>query len=430
MHRRTLLAAAAGFVAGAAWRPTLAGQPASPATPVPLADFPTLAQRIDGRPLVYFDSAATTLRPSPVVAALTDFYRHDNANPSATMHALARRSAQRYADARSTVARFINAAPDEIIWVRGTTEAINVAAASWGARLRPGDEILVSLAEHYSNLLPWRAAAERAGATVKTFGVDDEGRLRLDDFERQLSPRTRMVAVTHVSNVLGLVNPVAEIAARAHRAGAVVLVDGAQSVPHMAIDVQALGCDFFAWSSHKMLGPMGVGVLWVRRELLDTLPPYQTGSNMAHNVDDASAEIEHGAARFQAGTPNVSGPVGMAAAARYLAAAGWQAIEAHDQLLVRHALARLPEVPGLRLLGPAAAAGRVPVFSFTLANRTVPEVVAALDREGIAIRGGDLAALPLLRRFGLAAANRISAYLYNSTADLDRAVDVLKSLAR
>jgi cysteine desulfurase / selenocysteine lyase len=429
MTRRRWLTTTASLAAGAAWR-AAAAQTASPRTAAPVGDFPTLAQRIDGRPLTYLDSAATTLRPASVIDAIADFYRHDNANPSATMHALARRAAARYDGARATVARFLNAEPDEIVFVRGTTEAINLAAATWGTQLKPGDEVLVSIAEHYSNLLPWRAVAERVGASVKTFDVDDEGRLRLDDVRRQLSPRTRLVAVTHVSNVLGLINPVAEIAAMARQTGALVLVDGAQSVPHTPIDVRALGCDFFAWSSHKILGPMGVGVLWARRELLDRLPPYQTGSNMAHNVDLQSAELEHGAAKYQAGTPNVSGPIGLAAAVRYLTAIGPSAIEAHDQRLVRHALSRLREVPGLRLLGPATSDRRVPVFSFTIAGRAVADVVAALDREGIAIRGGDLATLPLLRRFGTASAARISAYLYNSTDDLDRAVDVLKSMTR
>jgi cysteine desulfurase/selenocysteine lyase len=230
--------------------------------------------------------------------------------------------------------------------------------------------------------------------------------------------------------VLGLVNPVAAVAAIAHRAGAVVLVDGAQSVPHTAIDVKALGCDFFAFSSHKLFGPMGVGVLWMKPSLLESLPPYQTGSNMAHNVDSASAELEHGAQKFHAGTPNVSGPVGLAAAVRYLDAIGGQTVKAHDELLVRHGLSRFREIKGLRLLGPTSEQQRVPVFSFTLAGRSVPELVTALDREGIAIRGGDLAALPLLRRLaGVDAAARASAYLYNSPSDLDHLADVLKSLA-
>jgi cysteine desulfurase/selenocysteine lyase len=430
MDRRAWLGAAAGFAAGAALRPSAAVQRAVPFTAAPVADFRTLSQAIAGRPLAYLDSAATTLRPDAVIDAIAHFYRFDNANPSAAMHALARRAAERYAGARDTVAKFLNAGPDELVWVRGTTEAINVAAAAVSPRLAAGDEILVSIAEHYSNLLPWRAVAARAGARVVTFDVDDQGRLQFDDLKRKLSPRTRVVAVTHVSNVLGLINPVSEVAALARTVGALVLVDGAQSVPHTAIDLRALGCDFFAFSSHKILGPMGVGVLWARRDLLETLPPYQTGSNMAHNVESDSFELEHGAAKFQAGTPNVSGPIGLAAAVRYVSAIGHQAIAEHDQRLVRHALARLPEVPGLRIIGPMAAEARVPVISFTLAGRTVPDIVAAMDREGVAIRGGDLAALPLLRRFGTTAAARISAYLYNSTADLDRAVDVLKSLAR
>jgi cysteine desulfurase/selenocysteine lyase len=430
--RRDCLRVAGAWALAAAWPPGAGAAQSRPDRPLARrADFAALEQPIDGRPLVYLDSAATTLRPAAVIDAIGDFYRYDNANPSPTMHALARRAADRYRDARTAVARFIKAAPDEIIWTRGTTEAINLAAASWGQTLRAGDEIVVSIAEHYSNLLPWRAIARRAGAIVRTFDVDDDGRLKLDDLQRQISPRTRLVAVTHVSNVAGLVNPVAEVAAIARKAGALVLVDGAQSVPHVPIDVQALGCDFFAFSSHKLFGPMGVGVLWVKPSLLESLPPYQTGSNMAHNVDAATEEVEHGPQKFQAGTPNVSGPVGLAAAVRYLEALGAPAIDAHDRALVRHGLARLRNIKGLRLLGPADERLRVPVFSFTVAGLRVPDLVAALDREGIAIRGGDLAALPLLRRLaGVDAAARVSAYLYNTTADLDRLGDVLKSLAR
>ena len=429
--RRDCLRAAAALAATRAWRFGGAAQDRPPGPPARTADFTVLSEAVNGRRLVYLDSAATTLRPAAVIDAIADFYRHDNANPSATMHALARRAAERYSDARTTVARFINAAPDEIVWTRGTTEAINLAAASWGQRLRAGDEIVVSAAEHYSNLLPWRTLARRTGAIVRTFDVDDDGRFKLEDLQRQMSGRTKMVAVTHVSNVLGLVNPVADVAAIAHRAGALVLVDGAQSVPHTAIDVRALGCDFLAFSSHKLLGPMGVGVLWAKASLLESLPPYQTGSNMAHNVDATSEELEHGPQKFQAGTPNVSGPVGLAAAVRYLNALGPAAIEAHDQALVRHGLGRLRSINGLRVLGPTDERHRVPVFSFTLAGQRVPDLVAALDREGIAIRGGDLAALPLLRRIaGVDAAARASAYLYNTTDDLDRLADVVKSLAR
>jgi cysteine desulfurase/selenocysteine lyase len=429
--RRECLGVVGSLACSGAWLSGAGRQGGSGHALAPRSQFGAFAQQVNGKPLIYLDSAATTLRPAPVIDAIADFYRHDNANPSATMHVLARRAAARYSEARATVATFIKAAPEEIVWTRGTTEAINLAAASWGAGLRNRDEIVLSIAEHYSNILPWRAVAERAGAAIKTFDVDDEGRFNLDDLRRQITPRTRLVAVTHVSNVAGIINPVAEVAAIAHKAGALVLVDGAQSVPHAAIDVNALGCDFFAFSSHKLFGPMGVGVLWIRKALIDSLAPYQTGSNMAHNVDASSVEVEHGAAKFQAGTPNVSGPVGLAAAVRYLEGLGPKAIEAHDLLLVRHGLERLKGIKGLRLLGPVDVRHRVPVFSFTLQGRPVPEIVAAADKEGLAIRGGDLAALPLLRRLaGVNAAARVSAYLYNTTEDLDRLADVLKSLAR
>lgn len=431
LTRRECLGAVSSFACAGAWMSSTGAQGRAGGALAPREDFGAFSQQVNGRPLAYLDSAATTLRPAPVIDAIADFYRHDNANPSATMHTLARRAAARYSEARATVARFIKASPEEVIWVRGTTEAINLAAASWSAGLRAGDEIVLSIAEHYSNILPWRAVAQRAGATIKTFDVDDQGRLNLDDLRKQLSPRTRLVAVTHVSNVVGLINPVAEVAAIAHKAGALVLVDGAQSVPHTSIDVQALGCDFFAFSSHKILGPMGVGVLWAKRSLVDSLPPYQTGSNMAHLIGDGSTEFEHGAAKFHAGTPNVSGPVGLAAAIRYLERLGSTAIESHDGMLVRHGLERLRSIKGLRLLGPIDDRHRVPVFSFTLEGRPVPEIVGAADKAGIAIRGGDLAALPLLRRLaGVNAAARASAYLYNTAEDLDRLADVLKSLSR
>ncbi len=393
--------------------------------------FPALDQTINGRPLVYLDSAATTQRPSAVIDAVADFYRTVNANPSSTLHTLARRAADRYAAARTTVARFINADPRELVWVRGTTEGINLVAASWGAaNLRSGDEIVLPIAEHYSNWLPWRAIAARTGARIRHVGVTDEGHLRLDELDGLLSPRTRLVAISHVSNVLGLVNPVAEIVRKAKRVGATVLVDGAQSVPHVPVDVKALGCDFFAFSSHKMLGPMGTGVLWARRELLEAMPTYQTGSNMAHEVDLTNAVLEHDGQKFQAGTPNVSGAVGLAAAVEFLDGLGRQAIWDHDQTLVRHTLGRLREVPGLRLIGPTSPENRVPVFCFTIAGVAVPAIVKGLDDDGLAIRGGDMAAQPLLERFGVKAAARVSCYLYNTTADIDQLVDSLQRLPR
>jgi len=389
--------------------------------------FPALAQRVNGQRLVYLDNAATTQRPEPVLRALLDFYRLDNANPGASLHALARRSYERYEAARATVAGFINAPhAEEIVWVRGTTEGNNLVASAWGrANLHRGDEILLTLAEHASNLLPWRIVADQVGAIVRYVDVDDEGRLRLDDLDRKLSERTRLLAFSHVSNVVGFVNPAAEICARARRAGARILIDAAQSAPHVPIDVRTLGCDFLTFSSHKMMGPMGVGVLWARREILEEMPPYQSGSNMAHDIDVNAYQCEHAARKFGAGTPNVSGAIGLAAAVSYMNELGRDAIAEHEQSITAYALERLGEVPGLRLLGPRSAARRIPVFSFTHDGHTPQATMQALDARGIAIRAGDLAALPLLKRLGVTAAARASCYFYTRKSDIDRFAETL-----
>jgi SufS family cysteine desulfurase len=385
---------------------------------------------VNGQPLAYLDSAATTQRPMPVLVALREYYERDNANPGATLHALARRAHERYEGARRALADFIHARePEEVVWVRGTTEGINLVASAWARpRLKPGDELLLTVAEHASNLLPWRLVAEQTGATVRYVGVDDAGRIRIDDLERQLSRRTRLVSFSHVSNVAGYVNPAAEICALARSAGARVLIDAAQSAPHLPLDVQVLGCDFLAFSSHKMLGPMGAGVLWARRELLEDMAPYQAGSNMAHEIDVSTQEFEHGAHKFGAGTPNVSGAVGLAAAVEYLRTQDRTAIERHEARLTQHALDQLTAIPGLRLLGPRSPAQRVPVFTFVLAGHSPAEILEHLDARGIAIRAGDLAALPLLKHFGLSAAARASCYLYTSTGDLDRLSGALREL--
>jgi cysteine desulfurase/selenocysteine lyase len=404
-------------------RDRLPSQPSSPAV------FPALRQQIAGRRLTYLDSAATTLRPQAVIDAISDFYATDNANPS-TAHALARKAGSRLASARQTVARFINAAsPDEIIFTRGTTEGINLVAGTWGAaNLKSGDDIILTVAEHNSNLMPWSRAARQAGATVRIVDVDDEGRLRLDQLKQMLSAKTRLVAFSHVSNVLGLVNPAKEICALARAAGARVAIDGAQSVPHVSVDVQDLGCDFYVFSSHKMLGPMATGVVWGRLELLDAMPPYHVGSNMAHEVDFERASFEHGALKFQAGTPDVAGPVGLAAAMEFLSALGKDAMWRHDQDLVRHGLARLRDVKGLRIIGPQSATNRVPVFTFVIDGQTPAAIAASLDAKGIAIRAGDMAALPLLKRLGVSTAARASAYVYSTTDDIDRLVDGLNHI--
>jgi cysteine desulfurase/selenocysteine lyase len=398
------------------------------------AHFPALGQRIHDRPLVYLDTAATALRPAAVTAAITDYYHTANANPGhgGTLHTLARRSGERYQEARQTVARFINARdPSEIVWTRGTTDAINLAAASWGlANLAKDDEILLTVAEHYSNLLPWQVVARRTGAVLRFLDIDDSGRLRIADLDRLITKRTKLVAFSHVSNVLGIVCDAAQICRRAHDAGARVLIDGAQSAPHVEIDVQALDCDFFAFSSHKMWGPMGTGVLWARRAILDAMPPYQTGANMAEDVGPDSARVLDVPFKFHAGSANVSGPVGLAAAVRLFDSLGRRDVLAHEQALTRHALARLSGIKGLRILGAAAPPERVALLTFVIDGISPPDVVRGLDAEGIAVRAGDMAALPLLKRLGVSSAVRMSMSLYNTIGEIDRFADVLAALPR
>lgn len=428
-NRREFLTtcAAAGLVAGAAVagkETQSVGQQTWPST------FPALRQRVNEHPLTFLDSAATTLRPQSVIDALVDYYSTDNANPS-RVHTLASRAADRLAAARQEVAKFVNASdPSEIIFVRGTTEGANLVAATFGAEtLKADDEIVLTIAEHSSNLMPWTRLARQAGAKVRVVDVDDDGRPRLDQLKQLLSGRTRIVAFSHVSNVLGYINPAKEICAMARAVGARVVIDGAQGAPHAKIDVQDLGCDFYVFSGHKMLGPMGTGVVWGRRELLETTPPYHVGSNMAHDVDFDRAAFEHGAQKFQAGTPDVAGPVGLAAAVRFFNAAG-SLLQRHDDDLVRHGLARLAEIPRLRIIGPRRAENRVPVFTFVIDGQQPTAVARALDARGIAVRAGDMAALPLLRRFGTSEAVRASAYVYSTPADLDRLADALRELSK
>jgi cysteine desulfurase/selenocysteine lyase len=381
---------------------------------------------MNGDPLVYLDSAATTQRPRAVLDTLDTFYIHENANPSMSLHALARHAASLYDEARATVARFLNArGADEIVFTRGATEAINLVASSWGgANLGRGDEILITVSDHYSSLVPWQLAARRTGATLRIWDVSDDGHLRLDQLDTLLSKRTKMVTFPHVSNVLGAINPAKEICERAHRAGAVVLVDAAQSVPHFSVDVREMGCDFLTLSGHKMCGPMGIGALWARRELLDAMPPFQAGSNMVHEVELESAPVcfAEGALKFEAGTPNVAGAVGLAAAVRFLESLGRKELWTREQGLTEHVLSRLGKVKGLRILGPTKASERISVFSFVVENGKPLDIAASLDRLGIAVRAGDLASLPALKRFGVTAAVRASCYIYTSAEDIDRLV--------
>jgi cysteine desulfurase/selenocysteine lyase len=396
------------------------------------AEFPLLAERINGHSLVYLDSAATTQKPRAVIDALTNFYVQDNANPAPSLHALARRSAALCEKARAKVAKFLNASgPEEIVWTRGTTEALNLVASSWGgANLEPGDEILLTASEHYSNLVPWQLAARRANAHLRVLDVEDDGRLRLDQLDTLLSKRTKVVTLPHVSNVLGSINPVREICERAHCFGAMVLVDGAQSLPHFPVDVQALGCDFFAFSGHKILGPMGIGVLWARRKILENMRPYQAGSNMVHDVDIDSvpSNFAAGGLKFEAGTPNAPGAVGLAAAIEFLESLGRKNLWAREQELTTYALRRLTGLGGIRILGHTETKDRVSLFSFQVRNRSPLEVVKALDEAGIAVRGGDLASRPLLKRLGCDAAVRASCYVYTSFEEIDRLASELKRL--
>ena len=394
------------------------------------SQFPALAQKVNGFPLAYLDTAATAQRPAVVTKAVVDFYERDNANPGRSLHTLARRADADYESSRQTAATFINAGdPLEIVFTRGTTEGINLVATAWGgANLRAGDEVLLTVSEHASNMLPWQLAAKRAGATVRYLDIDDDGHLRLDQLDASLTPRTRVLSFMHVSNVLGLINRAKEICARARGAGVITVLDAAQSVPHFRVDVRDIGCDFLAFSGHKMMGPMGTGVLWGRRPLLDAMPPYQAGSNMAHAVGLDSADYSPGALKFGAGTPNVSGPVGLAAAMRFIDAVGYGPLRDHEQLLTRHFLSRLAELPRVRVLGSTVATERIGVFTFIVEGVQPLDVVAALDAKGIAIRGGDLASLPLLMRLGVTQATRASIYLYSTIEEIDRLVEALKGL--
>jgi cysteine desulfurase/selenocysteine lyase len=434
-RRRFVGVVAGAALGGFATAPTRLATAAVPGPDRWRRDFAALRQRIDGHPLHYLDSAATTLRPDAVIDAVADFYRAENANPSASLHALARRCHTRYEESRDEVARFIGATdPAEIVFTRGTTESINLVASAWGAGLARGDEILLGIAEHASNLVPWQLAARRTGAVLRFFDVDDAGRPRLDDIARKLTSRTRLLGLAHVSNVLGYVNPVIEIASLVRGRNVRVLVDAAQSVPHIPVDVAVLGADFVAFSGHKMLGPMGIGVLWARRAVLDAMPPYQGGSNMAHDVGTDPGGLERhlasGGYKFGAGTPNVAGAIGLAAAVRWLRTAGLRELRAHETTLVERGLERLRAVRGLRLLGPTEPDDRIAVFSFVVDGFTVPEVVRALDAEGIAVRGGDLASKPLLARLDATAAVRASCYVYTTTSEIDRLADALHRLTR
>jgi cysteine desulfurase/selenocysteine lyase len=391
-------------------------------------DFPILTERVNGRPLVWFDNAATTQKPQAVIDRLAWFYAHENSNIHRAAHELAARATDAYEDARKKVARFIGAASvDEIIFVRGATEAINLIAKTWGKKnIGAGDEIIVSHLEHHANIVPWLQLVQETGAKLRVIPVDDSGQVLLGEYQRLLSPRTKLVSVTQVSNALGTVVPVKEIVDLAHRAGAKALVDGAQSVSHMRVDVQALDADFFVFSGHKVFAPTGIGVAYGKRAILEDMPAWQGGGNMITDVTFERALFQGPPSRFEAGTGNIADSVGLGAAIDYVERIGIENIAAYEHELLDYATACLNDIQGLRLIGTAA--DKASVLSFVLAGYAPEEVGKALNEEGIAVRAGHHCAQPILRRFGLETTVRASLAFYNTRAEVELLAAVLRRL--
>jgi len=392
-------------------------------------DFPILQERVNGRQLVWFDNAATTHKPQSVIDRISHFYAHENSNIHRAAHELAARATDAYEGARERVRRFINA-PDvnEVIFVRGTTEAINLVAKSWGAQhVGEGDEIIVSHLEHHANIVPWQQLAAAKGARLRVIPVDDSGQVLLDEYRKLLNDRTKIVAVTQVSNALGTVTPVKEIVELAHRAGAKALVDGAQSVSHMRVDVQALGADFFVFSGHKVFGPTGIGVVWGKREVLEDMPPWQGGGNMIADVTFEKTVFQPIPNKFEAGTGNIADAVGLGAAIDYVNRIGIENIARYEHDLLVYGMQQLGEIKGVRLIGTAA--DKASVMSFVLAGYSTEEVGHALNDEGIAVRTGHHCAQPILRRFGVETTVRPSLAFYNTFDEIDRLATVVRRLS-
>ncbi|KGB93124.1 MULTISPECIES: family 2A encapsulin nanocompartment cargo protein cysteine desulfurase [Burkholderia] len=392
-------------------------------------DFPILQERVNGKQLVWFDNAATTHKPQAVIDRLAYFYAHENSNIHRAAHALAGRATDAYEHARETVQRFIGASsPDEIVFVRGTTEAINLIAKTWGVQnVGEGDEIVVSHLEHHANIVPWQQLAAQKGATLRVIPVDDSGQVLLDEYRKLLNDRTKIVSVTQVSNALGTVVPVKEIVELAHRAGAKALVDGAQSISHMRVDVQALDADFFVFSGHKIYGPTGIGVVYGKRAILDDMPPWQGGGNMIADVTFERTVFQPPPNRFEAGTGNIADAVGLGAALDYVSRVGIENIARYEHDLLAYATSVLAPVPGVRLVGTAR--DKASVLSFVLKGYETEEVGQALNDEGIAVRSGHHCAQPILRRFGLEATVRPSLAFYNTCDEVDALVSVVRRLA-
>lgn len=393
-------------------------------------DFPILRQQVRGHPLIYFDSAATSQKPRPVLEALRNFYERDNANVHRGLHTLSSRATDAYEKARRRVGEYIGASsPDEIIFTRGTTESINLVAQAWGGKfIRRGDVILLTVMEHHSNLVPWQLLAERAGAHLRFVPVQDDGTLDLDQLPSLLTPEVKLFGFTHISNSLGTINPVAQLCEQARAVGALTLVDAAQSAGHMPIDVSEWGCDFLAFSGHKMCGPTGIGVLYARAAILDSIPPWQGGGEMIVSVRLEKSEFKKPPHRFEAGTPNIAGAIGLAAAMDYIDAIGREAIFEHDTRLARYAAERLAELPGTRILGPKEKRGALVGFVMDAAHPH--DLTTFADQYGLAMRGGHHCNQPLMRRFGVPGTTRASFYFYNTMDEIDRMMQILQKAVR
>ena len=390
--------------------------------------FPALAQEVNGHPLVYLDNAATTQKPQVVLDAINHYYRADNANVHRAAHALSGRATRAFEDARETVARFINAPlSHEVIWTRGTTEAINLVAQSWGmSELRAGDEIVLSTLEHHANIVPWQLVAQRTGAVIRVIPLDERGDLDIAAYLALLGPRTRLVSVAHVSNALGTVNPVKEMVAAAKAVGALSLIDGAQAVAHLEVDVQAIGCDFYAFSGHKLYGPTGIGVLWGRTELLERMPPWQAGGEMIDRVSFSGTTFNTLPFKFEAGTPHIAGAIGLAAAIGFMMEQDKDSLASHEAALTDYLVAGLQQVPGLRLVGePGQRAGAV---SFLLDDIHPQDAATLLDMQGIALRVGHHCAMPLMESLGIGGTMRASLACYNNRDDVDALLAALHKL--
>ena len=413
--------------------PPRAGNPAAPSVfnvQRLREDFPILQQKIRGKPLVYLDNAATTQKPRPVLEALDHYYSADNANIHRAVHLLSERATQAYEDARVKVKDFLRAADTrEIIFVRGTTEAINLVAQTYGRKkIGEGDEILITAMEHHSNIVPWQMLCEEKGAILRVAPINDDGEIRLDEFELLLTPRTRMVAVAHISNSLGTVNPIKRIVEMAHARGVPVLVDGAQSAPHMPVNVRELGCDFFAFSGHKLFGPTGIGVLYGRESLLEMMPPYQGGGDMIRSVSFEKTTYNSLPYKFEAGTPNIAGVIGLGAAIHYVQDLDWDAVAAYETMLLQYATGKLQQIPGVRIVGTAAHKAAVLSFVVDDPPLSALDIGTKLDLEGIAIRTGHHCCQPLMHRFGIPGTARASFAIYNTTEEVDAFAATLKKI--